>query len=148
MAEPTHYYILKINNKGTQSVMFYSSELLKPISIDDITRLIYAQEYNNDINLQNVNTSTTEILSVENVSQTGLPALLKDNIIMLTPRTSSTEPIMAPLPASLGGTINSSIRILGRDRKIYREGRKQFIIYKKQKMTLNEARKLEKQAHK
>lgn len=43
----------------------------------------------------------------------------------------------------LGGAPNK-IRILGRIRKIYQEGRKKLIVYNKQKITLAEAKKLEK----
>lgn len=44
-----------------------------------------------------------------------------------------------------GKQLNNKLRILGRERKIYKDGRKCFIIYHKQHLSLTEARKLEKQ---
>ena len=42
-----------------------------------------------------------------------------------------------------GGKASNKIRILGRERKIYKDGRKSYIIYMKQRLSLTEARKLE-----
>ena len=45
---------------------------------------------------------------------------------------------------SIGSGIRRTIRILGRERKIHKEGRKSYIIFKKQYMSLADARTLEK----
>ena len=44
-----------------------------------------------------------------------------------------------------GKSPSTKLRILGRERKIYKDGRKSYIIYNKQHISLTEARKLDKQ---